>query len=382
MVQTQSPGLTNVVSASVRAAVDEHRAQMERERRMPRPLVEVLRAAGAFRLSTPIERGGLELPLADALRVLEEFGRLDAAVAWNVWNGSMGFSAAMLTTAGVDAIWGGSRDPIIVNSARPAGVAARVANGYELSGRWDIVSGVDNADWLALFGIVGAPSPGGRPDIRVFYVPRDRVEIVDTWQVLAMRGTGSNSVVVDGVLVSEDLVLSPFAPARIDRPLFRIPAFTLASTGAAAVVVGVAQAALEAVVELVGSKRGDDGSVVAERSHVQADVGSAQISVHAARLALYDATAEIDAAAVARRPVDDRLRAQLRAAMSHAARTARDALLTAYALASSSALYAGSTVERCFRDGLAAAQHAILSETHLTTYGRVVLGRPAGVAVL
>jgi alkylation response protein AidB-like acyl-CoA dehydrogenase len=80
--------------------------------------------------------------------------------------------------------------------------------------------------------------------------------------------------------------------------------------------------------------------------------------------------------------VGEDLRAPLRAAMAHAASTARQVLAAMYTLASSSALDDGQPIERLFRDGTAAAQHAILHGVHLETYGRMLLGQPASVPVL
>ncbi len=51
----------------------------------------------------------------------EAFGRVDGPVAWNVWNGNLGFAAALLPEAAGDEIWGVDGDPIIANSARVAG---------------------------------------------------------------------------------------------------------------------------------------------------------------------------------------------------------------------------------------------------------------------
>lgn len=354
---------------------------MERERRMPPALAEALRAAGAFRIFTPRELGGHEAPLVAAVEALEALGRLDAAVAWNVWNGNMGFSAALLPESGARAIWGdASRDPIVVNSARPAGVATSVDGGFSLSGRWDIVSGVDVADHVALFALVD-PAPGGPPDVRVFFVPKADVRVLDTWKVHALRGTGSNTVVAEAVRVPADRAVSPFAPARIDRPLYRVPAFTLASTGVAGVVLGVAQAALGAATELARGKV-SDGTLLADRADVQTTLGRSRAALGAARALLREAAGAVDAAAVEGRPIGEDLRSALRAAMSHAALTARDVLGATYTLASSSALYDGQPLERLFRDGNAAVQHALLHAAHFATYGRVLLGKPAGVPVL
>lgn len=353
---------------------------MDRDRRVPGPLLEALRDAGAFALSTPRELRGHELPLADSLSVLEALGRLDASVAWTVWNGNLGFSAAMLPPTGVAAIWGDpSRDPIVANSARPSGSAKPVDGGFVLDGRWDIVSAIDVADWVALFAMLHG---GAGPDVRVLYVPRSDVRVLDTWNVHAMRGTGSNTVVAEAVFVPAARVVSPFAPAHVDRPLYRVPAFTLASTGAAAVVIGVAAAAIDEAAALASAKRGDDGKPLADRAQTQAEIGRSHAALAAARAFLVESARAIDAAATERRPVDERLRATLRASMAHAGLVSRQVLASMYTLASSSALYDGQPIERMFRDGTAAAQHAILHASHLETYGRVCLGRPAGVPVL
>ena len=200
------------------------------------------RRCSVFRLNTPVELGGYELPLAEQLDVLERFARLDGSIAWNVWNGNIGFIAAMIPDAGVAAIWGDDSDPVIANSARLTGTAVASDGGYLLSGRWDIVSAVDSANWVVLFGMIvegGGPRfvAPGVPDIRAFVLPTSSVTVIDSWQVNAMRGTGSNTVVVDAAWVPEELAPSPTAAPRIDRPLYRLPAFTLASSGCAAAVL-------------------------------------------------------------------------------------------------------------------------------------------------
>jgi alkylation response protein AidB-like acyl-CoA dehydrogenase len=352
------------------ATIAQHRDRAERERRLPDELVEALRAARAFDLFTPREYGGLELGFGEVCAALEDLARLDGAVAWNVWNANMGFSAALLPDEGARRIWGPGRSPVVANSARPSATATPEGDGFRLDGRWEIVSASEIADWLALFAIV----PGDAPDVRVFFVPRGDVEVRDTWQTSGMRATGSHAVVADGVHVEAVLAVSPFARSRIDRPLYRIPAFTLASTGAAPIVVGMAQAALDALVELAGAKPTMEGGLLADRVQLQGALGGAQTGLDAARALLREAVAAIEAAAQAGAPVDVALRARLRAAMSHATATARDALLAAYAQASSSALYAGAPIERLVRDGLVACQHAILGPAALELRGRVMLG--------
>ena len=331
------------------------RETADEQRRLPTGLAEVLRGAGAFGLSTPRERGGFELPLARVVAVYEALGRIDGSVAWNIWNGNLGFSAALLSETAGDRIWTGGRDPIIANSARVTGAGRPVGGGYLLSGRWDMVSAIDVADWVALFGVVMVGevprTTSAGPDVRVFYVPVGDVCILDTWRTTGMRGTGSKTVTVDDVFVTDDLAVSPFAPARIDRPLFRVPAFTIASSGAAPIVIGIAQAAIDELIALAPTKGTDNGQPLARRAHAQSHVALAQTSLHAARLLLQDAAAAIDHAAERAEPVTELLRAQLRAAMSYAATISRQVFATCQLLASSSAVYTTNRIEQLIRDG-------------------------------
>jgi alkylation response protein AidB-like acyl-CoA dehydrogenase len=394
MIQTTSrpvvfdPSLSPAAMAErLRPLIEARRAEAEEARRLTDDVVEALREAGAFRLSTPTELGGFELPLVGALDVYEAFGRVDGPVAWNVWNGNLGFAAALLGPDAASEIWGSGPDPIVANSARPAGGAVPTDGGYVLSGRWDIVSAVDIADWVALFALVMADGvPGhvadGIPDVRVFFVPRGSFIVVDTWHTSGMRATGSNSVVVDGAFVPEARVVSPFARARIDRPLYRVPAFTIASFGAAPVVVGQAQAAIDEVVGFAPVKATDSGQVLAARPHAQSGLGAAQTALDAARALLRATTAAIDTTAAVGEPVTLAQRAALRAAMSHAASVARDVLGTCYELASSTSVFAGTAIERIVRDGRVAAQHMILARTHLDIRGRLMLGLDPGTPLV
>ena len=197
--------------------------------------------------------------------MFEQLGYLDAPTAWNVWNGNIGFAAALLDDEAVSIVW--SDGPTRSSATRPGRRARPPAesDGFRLSGRWDIVSGVDNADWITLFGIVMDGLAAAHDRRRtghpgVLPASRADVQILDTWHTAGMRGTGSNAVVVDNAFVPAHLAISPFAPSRLDRPTYRIPAFTLASTGAAPIVVGATQAAIDEVLALARPRAQTTGS--------------------------------------------------------------------------------------------------------------------------
>jgi alkylation response protein AidB-like acyl-CoA dehydrogenase len=367
------------LAPSVKAAADE----METGRDLPEELFRELRDSGAFRLLTPRELGGSEAPLETALKVYEGFGRLDASVAWLVWNANWGFLGALLDERGNDRIWGAGPEPVFANSGMP-GFAEPTSGGYRLSGNWKIVSGIDRADWLAVVGVImedGGPrlTEAGTPDVRLFTLARDQVSVKDTWNVSGMLGSGSNDVMVEDALVPDELVARFDVPARIDRPLYRGFIPTLVFPGCTAVVLGVAQAAIEETVALAVSKKALTGGTLAESAHTQALIARSEAALRAARLLLLSAAAALDAAGENAEPVTLDQRAALRAAMSHAAQVSRQVLVAMYELGSSSSLYRGNPVERLFRDGMVALQHANHSVAFFAAAGRVRFGMDPGM---
>lgn len=372
--------LPSVLQPSINAVIDEFDVLGD----IPDSLRVELRAAGAFRLLTPREFGGSETSLTDALRIYEGFGRIDASVGWLVWNANFGFVGALLSESGAAQVWAGDTEPVFANSGLP-GSAVPVDGGYRLSGRWKIVSGIEAADWFIAVGVVtqnGQPrrTEAGAAEIRLYAVRKDQLEISKTWNVSGMRATGSNDVMLENAFVISDLTTPPIdVPARIDRALYRGFWPALVYPGCSAVSLGVAQSAIDEMVALASSKKAPTGGTISESARTQYLIAKCDTAVHAARLLLYSAAQALQSAAEDRAAVVLEQRALLRSAMTHAAQVSREALVAMYSLASSSALYRGNPLERSFRDGMAAMQHANQSDLFLEAAGRVRLGLAHGL---
>jgi alkylation response protein AidB-like acyl-CoA dehydrogenase len=350
----------------VRPAIEKHRDEVERSGRLPGDLVTELRAAGAFRLYTPRELGGSELPLSRVLDVLDELARVDGAVAWTVWNLNMGMLAALLPATGIAAAWNGGPDPLIAHNGR-FGRAVIVPGGYRLTGTWKLVSGAHTAEWFA-FGA----SVEEEDEALLCLVPRADVTVAETWDTVGLRGSDSNTVTVTDATVPADRVVGPYSIRNIDRPLYRLPMFMLVIPGAAAVLLGLAQAAISEVERLTLARN------AVRQPHLHAAVGRADAQTAAARLLLRHAAAELDRAATAGEAITDARHGQLRGAMAHVTEVARTVLMAMYELTGTEPLYTASRIGRIIRDGLAAAQHVNLSPVHFELAGRIRLGLPAG----
>ena len=347
---------------SLRPGITAAAGDSERQGDIPPGLRDALRDAGAFRLLTPRELGGWEAPLTTVLDIYERFGHIDASVGLLVWNTNFGFVGAMLDPAGVAQIWGDGTEPVFANSGQP-GTAEPVDGGYRLSGEWEIVSGIHGADWVILIGMA--------PEVRFFAVRTNQVDVRNTWDVSGVRATGSNNVTADRIFVPTELTVALDTAPRIDRPLYRGFIPTLVFPGCTAVALGVAGRAIDEAVALVGTKRAMTGGTVADAARTQHTIAKSEAAVTAARLLLKHTAEELQRAG------DDitlQQRAALRAAMTHAADVSRETLVALYEIAGSAALYRSNPIERIFRDGMAALQHANHSAPFLEAAGRVRLG--------
>src|SRR5712671_6511535 len=173
---------------------------IEASRRLPEDLVRDMAQAGFFRIFLPEAYGGLDLTPMAGIAVFEELAQADASVAWCVWNGNTHWTAAQLSSETARVIHA-DPDVVTANSTRPSGQAHIVAGGYRVSGQWSLVSGCELAAWMVLWCVVheeGKPrlTPSGAPELRFMLLPAAECEIIDTWTVGGLRGTGSHDVAV------------------------------------------------------------------------------------------------------------------------------------------------------------------------------------------
>ena len=235
------------------------RDEIDRGRRLPASLADRLRAEGLFQLWLPRALGGPELHPAEYLPVIEALATADGAVGWCATNaGVFSLLAGSMPERSAQEIFG--NHGVVAGSVNPTGRADAVAGGFRASGRWGYASGIDHANWILANCIIhedGKPrrTASGAPDMRFLFLPRAAVEVLDTWHVSGLMGTGSHDFQVADVLVPEEFAIPAFAAApQLPGTLYRIPPISLFCVALASVVLGIARAAVDALVTLAAAK--------------------------------------------------------------------------------------------------------------------------------
>jgi alkylation response protein AidB-like acyl-CoA dehydrogenase len=355
------------------------REKTEASRNLTPPLVARLCDGRLCRLAVAKELDGLELPSDAALDVYETLAYADASVSWVSWNNSLPCLLARFLFPGVRAeIFA---DPLKLHacSTRPTGRAAVTADGYRVSGRWAIVSGCELAEWILLLCVVeenGEPRmvAPGVPQLRFAFVRRADCKIVDTWHVGGLRGTGSHDVVVEDVLVPRERTMFAGEPSTIDGPLGRLPIICSMAAGYGAQTLGVAQAAIDTLIELTSTKAPPEGPALRERPAVLGEIGRHSAALEAARAYLHTCAAQLWRTAVAGGPPAlDEITAVWGAGL-HAAAVAEAAVDAAYDAGGINSLYTSCPLERAHRDMHAMRRHIVGQAMWFEDAARVRLG--------
>jgi indole-3-acetate monooxygenase len=363
-------------------------AEIEAVRRIPPDLVEALRSIGAFRMFVPRSHGGLELDLPAGIEIIEALSRIDGSVGWATMIGSgAAIMVPLLPRTTFEQVYQNGPNVIITSSTLPAGTAEVTASGWRVNGRWPFVSGCQHADWIHGLCIVtdgGKPLPGPRGDAgppltRAFALPAHQWQIEDTWHVAGLKGTGSHHVALtDRVVPVENFFDLMSGVPCVPGPLYQA-ALQLIPLMHVAVAVGIAEGALDEVIELANTGRQQvRASVPMRDSEVfQGELGRVAAEIRAARAVLRAQVESHWHRALAGTLKDEACLTQSTQTAIWVADTCVRAADACFALGGSSALYETSPLQRRLRDLHALGQHALMQKRHYVAGGNLLLDRSA-----
>jgi len=372
---------------SLAAEIEAARGDLDRRRRLPPVLVERMRATGIFGLWLPKGLGGPELNVLDYIRIIEELARHDGSVAWCA---SIAASYSRLAGyLGPDVaaiIFEGGRS-LLAGTLNPSGKAVSVAGGYRVTGRWAYGSGIEHSTWtigncIVQDGDKPRRDASGAPEVRLMIFPTSATEIIDTWHVGGLRGTGSQDYRVADLFVPRDHSLEGFTPTpTIPGTLYALPMTTVFGVSIAAVPLGIARAAIDTFVELSQSKASTGSpTLLRDKPAIQAAVGHAESLLRSARAFLFDTVQDLWDEVEDGAPASMKKRALVRLANAQAAAASAQAVDLMYNAGGGTSVYETCRLERCFRDVHAATQHIAVATSNYEMSGRVLLGLDPGTA--
>jgi len=356
--------------------------EAELARRSPDDVIEAVKASGLYSMMVPRRFGGHEADVDTFFEVVLRLGRADASLAWltafyiehNHW--ALGFEEHVLEKLFADEPF--VLAPVSLNAA--GGGAERVDGGFRLNGQWSWGTCIVHGDWVMPVGIVAGEAP------QLFLLPKSEVELIDTWFVSGMCGTGSLDYRIDDVFVPEDhaVPMTLFfgepgkSPLRYDAPIFQTPLGPILAFAAGLPLLGAAQGALDAwssqtkrkleeKKDRMGVLPGEDGKFsVAARAGLTLDAAELIFRQVLKQLMeqRYAATRETRSIWMSR--------------MSHAVFMARDAMADLATIAGASGARLDNPIQRALRDIQTASNHAFFDrESRYADYGRVLTGQGA-----
>jgi alkylation response protein AidB-like acyl-CoA dehydrogenase len=365
-------------------------AEIERRRELPEPIIKALVREGLFRLLLPCSLGGAELPPVAYVPVIEEIAKHDASAAWCLGQAcGCSMTAAYLKPEVAREIFGGPRGIVAWGPPGP-GEARAAAGGYRLTGTWSFASGSHHATWLgahvAVFSESGAPRlrPDGSPVFRTLLFPKARAAITDTWHVVGLRGTGSDTYTITDLFVPDEYTVERGADPKPREPglLYAFSSSNVYSAGFAGVALGIARGVLDAFIELARDKipRGARRTL-RDNNLIQAQVAQAEARIDAARAFLLRSLDQIwrEVEVSGRLGLDHHT--TIRLASTWAIHQARDAVDTLYHAAGATAIFEENPFERRFRDIHTVVQQYQGRQAHFETVGQVLLGLGAESAM-
>src|SRR5579864_4897346 len=361
--------------------------EIERHRQLPEAIVEALVERGIFKMLLPRSIGGAELDPLTYTAVLETLGQADGSTAWSLGqNSGCSMTAPYLAHEIAAEVFGPPRGILAWGPELPnAGKCIAVEGGYRVTGQWGFATGSRHATWLGahcpVFEPDGSPrlGPNGRQLVRTMLVPKREATIIDNWQVLGLRGTGSDSYRFDDHFVAQAYTASRDNDAERQEasPLYQFTSGMIYAMSFSHVSLGIARGAFDAFIELARDKvaRGAKGTL-RENNVVQSQVSQCEARLRSARAYLRGVIGEMWDEAQETGRISPEHHPQLRLAATWAIHQARDVVATVYHAAGASAIFENNPLERRMRDIHAGTQQGQGRPIHFETVGQMLMGLP------
>jgi alkylation response protein AidB-like acyl-CoA dehydrogenase len=359
--------------------------RVERDREIPADVLAAMHEARLFRTLIPANIDGEEVEPATFFQVIEAIAMADASVAWCLCqNSGVSMAAAYLDAKVARELFGAADAAVATGAPSPLAKAIVTDGGYHVTGHWHFASGSRHSQWIGGHATIcepdGSPRLGanGKPlEQRTMLFPKSKAKITDTWQVMGLRGTGSDDYAVTDLFVPEaySFTRESDADRREAGPLYKFSIFNMFGIGFCAVALGIARTVLTDFIAVAKSKKAhSSGKLLAENNLVQTQVGLCEAKLGAARAYVLDGYAQLYQQALGGEKVSFAQRLACRGMTCFAIQQAREVVDFAYHAAGAQAIFDKNPFERRFRDLHTVTQQSQAHTENFEALGQSLMG--------
>ncbi|MFW3168646.1 acyl-CoA dehydrogenase family protein [Geodermatophilus sp. CPCC 206100] len=331
---------------------------------------DALHEARLYGMWTPRELGGAECDPISSLEIVQTLAAADPSTAWVQMAAALaiGTGGAYLSDEAVKEVFSGERLPVVAGQGTRPGTAVTDGDGYRLSGDWSFASGIKHAQWIHTLGII---QETGEP--RIFVLPVEEAELIETWDVMGLKATGSIDYTTRDVFVRDSFThLGPVEEGRRGGWVFKLGIMHFALIGHSGWALGAARRMLDELAEQVRSKAGRAGSM-ADSPRFHATYGELEARYHAARAFVYEVWRDATETLQGDGQLTPEQRTTVRLALYNATWTAEAIANEVYRTGGTAALRTGP-IQQFFRDIHAGTQHVTSGPQVVEGAGRFLAG--------
>jgi len=366
------------------ALLAEHDEEIDDTRGVPESVMTTIMDTGLLWMMMPRRAGGASETMRTQIDVVAELARGSAGAAWQVgllMNTTA--AAASLPEAAVDRIFQTGRE-LVCGVTMPIGTARPVEGGYLVNGRWPYASGSQYAYW-GMGGVRVVGADGILIGVGLAFMPigESGLSIADTWHVSGMRGSASNTIVAENLLLSADLVFHD-GPGQLDRgapfdpePRDNWPTAVVLGLALLAPLLGAARNLLERTLASTTKPITHwDYARQADSHTVLAHIGESAMEIDTAWMHIMQVADALDITAQAG-PLPPSEQVRLQAAQGFAMKMIRQAAERLMDIGGASAFATSNPLQRAWRDIALGTRHAFVNTSQsLELYGRQLAGEP------
>lgn len=329
-----------------------------------------LHDAGVFRIGIPRELGGYEASPRQVIEVIEKLSYADASTGWAVMALQMitGTTAAYQSAEATAEMFADGGYHLVAGQGTRLGSAKKTEGGYLVTGSWSFASGLPHASHIHTAALV---EETGEP--LIFTFPKEQATIVDNWDVMGLKATGSIDYSTKDLFVPEAYTYNVATKDFVHGGgLYRMGLANMSGINHAGWALGVGRRILDEMKLLAQKKSGTPGTSV-DTDQFAAEYARAEATLRSARAFVMDVWAGNEATLDSGGILSAEQETLTRLALNNATWSAHEVCMTVYKWAATAALREGD-LQRFFRDMHAGTQHMTSGPVVLQACGRMLSG--------